>query len=168
MTPELAEKVRRHVAENPRAMTVEMARRFGVPEVEIVRAQIPECARELNAAGFPEIIERLSRLGMCQVIVTNAGCTMESVGVFGGISITGPYLNVQTDSLDMHIRKEAVRAAFCFDKPGHLDGVLRHSVQFYAADGSAVFKAFVQPGAQGRYTPEQEAEYAALSRDFGA
>jgi putative heme iron utilization protein len=163
----LAEKVRRHVAENPRAMTLELARRLGVPELEIIRAQLPECGRELNAARFAEIVERLAGLGRCQVIVSNSGCTMESFGVFGGVSSTGPFLNVQTEGLDMHIRKDAIRAAVCFDKPGHLDGVLRHSVQFYGADGAAVFKAFVQPGADGRYTAGQEAAYEGLKRDFG-
>lgn len=165
---ELVEQIRRHVVGNPRAMTIELARRFAVPEVQIIRAQLPECGRELDAGRFAQIVERLAGLGKCQVIVSNAGCTMEGFGVFGGISITGPFLNVQNDGLDMHIRKEAIRSAFCFDKPAHTDGLMRHSVQFYGGDGVAVFKAFAQPaGADSKYSAEQEGAYEKLKAEFG-
>jgi putative hemin transport protein len=85
-------------------------------------------------------------LGTVRVIVSNGCATAELEGQFGGFSRTGPFFNVQTPSLDMHIRWEELGAAFAVEKPGHLDGVNTLSFQFYDRTGAAGFKVFLNFG----------------------
>jgi len=57
-----------------------------------------------------------------RVLVSNGAATIEVDGQFGGFSTAGKFFNVQTDSLDMHIRWQQLAAAFAVEKPGHVDG----------------------------------------------
>ena len=89
------------------------------------------------AAGFlylmhgkesePELVRAFETLGDVHVIVTNGSVTLESFGRFGNFSSFGEsdhrYFNVQTKSLDMHIRPATIAAVFAVEKPGHMDGV---------------------------------------------
>ena len=43
-------------------------------------------------------------LGSVRVLVSNGAATIEVDGQFGGFSTTGEFFNVQTDTLDLHIR----------------------------------------------------------------
>src|SRR4030081_3826370 len=124
-------RIRGAVEKNPRRMTLQLARDLGVPEVEVIRAFPPERVTELDVARWEELLRRLEPLGTLRVLVSNGATTIEVEGQFGGFSTTGEFFNVQTDSLDMHIRWPQLATVFALQKPGHMDGHPTHSVQFF-------------------------------------
>lgn len=143
-------RIRAAYDRNPRKMTVQLARELGVPEVEVIRALPPDAVTELNAARWEELVRALEPLGDVHVIVTNGAVTLESFGRFGNFSSFGEgdnrYFNVQTKTLDMHIRPAMIGSVFAVEKPGHMDGVNTLSFQFYHRDGYAAFKVFLTFG----------------------
>lgn len=146
MTEELRAEIRATLEANPLAMAMQLARQFAVPEVEIVRAMPSDRAVALDAERVRELIEAFSQFGKIHVIVTNGAATLESFGEFGGFSEWGEFFNVQTKSLDMHIRWKNISDVFAVEKPSHMDGVNTLSVQFFDLEGHAAFKAFIHFG----------------------
>jgi len=138
------ERIRAALERNPRKMTVQLARELGVPEVEVIRAMPAGAVTELDVSRWEDLLRDLESLGDVHVIVTNGSVTLEAFGRFGNFSSFGEgegrYFNVQTKSLDMHIRPATIGSVFAVEKPGHMDGVNTLSFQFYHRDGFAAFK----------------------------
>lgn len=154
-------RIRARLAAEPSAMTVMVAREFGVPEVEVIRALPPERCAELDVTRWEALIRSFEALGNVHVIATNAAVTLEAFGTFGNFSLTGPFFNVQTKTLDMHVRHAALRSVFALQKPGHMDGVNTLSFQFFDDHGAAAFKVFLTFG--GKAPPaEKVAQFEAL------
>lgn len=152
------------VRKNPSRMTSQLARELGVPEVDVVRALPDGRAVELDAARWEELIRAFADLGEVHVIVSSGGATLESVGVFGNFSTWGEFFNVQTKSLDMHIRWKQLAAFFAVEKPGHMNGVNTLSFQFFDPAGAAAFKVFLSFG--NAVSPERYAQFEALRERF--
>jgi putative hemin transport protein len=157
------EQIRHEYEKSPRKMTVQLARELGVPEAEVIRALPAKLAIELDPMRWEELLRALEAFGQVHVIVTNGATTLESFGVFGNFSSFGEYFNVQTKSLDMHIRFQQLAAIFAVEKPGHMDGVNTLSFQFYDRSGSAAFKVFLSFG--GKAAPPERYERFAALRD---
>src|SRR2546425_508526 len=115
---EQAERIRSAVEKNPRKMTLQLARDLGVPEVEVIRALPSDRVMELDIARREELLQSFEAFGSVRVLVSNGAATIEVDGQFGGFSTAGEFFNVQTDSLDMHIRWQQLAAAFAVEKPG--------------------------------------------------
>src|SRR5262245_20808608 len=126
-----ADRIRAAVEKNPRKMTLQLARDFGMPEVEVLRASPPERVRELDIARWEELLRSPEGLGPVRVLVSNGATTIEVDGQFGGFSTAGEFFNVQTETLDLHIRWRQLAAVFAVEKPGHLDGTATRSFQFF-------------------------------------
>jgi putative heme utilization carrier protein HutX len=139
---EVRTAIRQAFEQNGRQMAVMLARKHNVPEIEVVRAMPDGMALELDATRFEEIMQALEPLGPCHVIVNNGSVTMECTGTFNGFSKSGPFFNVQNDELDMHIMYQTLTHAFAIVKPGHTDGVMTQSIQFFNHKGEAAFKVF--------------------------
>ena len=77
---------------------------MGLADVFFSRQSHQFHAVELDATRWEELLRRFESLGQVHVIVTNGAVTLESFGQFGNFSTFGEYFNVQTKSLDMHIR----------------------------------------------------------------
>ena len=88
-------------------------------------------------------MEALPALGTMRVFVRSRAAVIEAVGTFGGFSETGPFFNVQTDTLDMHILHAEIGAIFAVQKWGHDTTIATHSFQFFDHEGNAAFKAFL-------------------------
>ena len=161
---ELTERIRAAVEKNPRKMTLQMARDLGVPEVEVVRAFPVDRVVELDIARWEELLRRFDALGSVRVLVTNGATTLEVDGQFGGFSTAGEFFNVQTETLDMHIRWRELAAVFAVEKPGHMDGIVTRSVQFFDQTGAAAFKVFLNFG--GPIPPEREAQFIEFRAKF--
>lgn len=129
-------------------MTVQLARELGIPEVDVIRALPDDLSVELDISRWEELIRSFESLGMVHVIATNAAVTLECFGQFGKFSTWGPFFNVQTKSLDMHIRHAALKAVFAVEKPSHMDKVNTLSFQFFGPDGASAFKVFLTFGGQ--------------------
>lgn len=139
-------EIRSAYEKSPRKMTVQLAREIGVPEEQVIRALPEGMAVELDSRRWEELIRELETFGLVHVIVTNGAATLESFGVFDNLSVFGEYFNVQSKSLDMHLRFEQLGAIFAVEKPGHMDGVNTLSFQFYDRTGAAAFKVFLSFG----------------------
>lgn len=159
-----ADRIRAAVEKNPRKMTLQLARDLGVPEVEVVRAFPPDRVTELDIAHWEELLRSLESLGSVRVLVSNGAATIEVDGQFGGFSTTGEFFNVQTDTLDMHIRWRQLAAVFAVEKPGHMDGMATRSIQFFDQAGAAAMKIFLNFG--GPLPPEREAAFNELRAKF--
>lgn len=158
-------RVAEYFAANPKAMTVVAARELELPEADVLRNLPGGMATELVTDRFAEMMDRLAGLGRVHVIASNRVTTLEAFGEFGNFSTWGEYFNVQTKSLDMHIRFAEIGSVFAVEKPGHLDGVATLSVQFYDCLGASAFKVFLSFGS----TPpsaERRAWWTALRDEF--
>src|SRR5579885_1978606 len=143
---ETRERIQAAIRENPNQMTMLLARKFGVPEVEIIRAFPDERAIELDPERWEELIRCREEFGQVHVIVSNGAATLEASGQFGNFSTTGVFFNVQTQSLDMHIRWREIGAIFAVEKPGHLNGNKTLSFQFFDREGHSALKVFLNFG----------------------
>src|SRR5579859_2403440 len=158
------DRIRKTVAANPRKMTLQLARDLGVPEVEVIRAFPVDRVIELDIARWEDLLRSFAALGAVRVLVSNGATTIEVDGQFGGFSTAGEFFNVQTDTLDMHIRWQQVAAVFAVVKPGHLDGTATRSFQFFDQKGAAALKIFLNFG--GPISPEREALFDELRAKF--
>ena len=163
----LAARVAAYLQENPRTMTLSLARSWGLPEADIVRHLPAGQVTELVADRFAEMMEQLTGFGKVHVIVSNRATTLEAFGEFGRFSTWGEFFNVQTKSLDMHIRHEQIGAVFAVEKPGHMDGVTTLSLQFYDQAGESAFKVFLTFG-QHAPAPEVRARWETFRDAFRA
>jgi len=99
-----AERIREAFNINSSKMTVQLARELGVPEVEVIRALPDNLSVELDIAQWVPLLRAFEDLEMVHVICTNRALTLESFGQFSNFSTWGDYFNVQSRTLDMHLR----------------------------------------------------------------
>jgi len=164
MTEGDRERIRAAVEANPRKMTLQLAHDLGVPEVEVIRAFPPDRVTELDISRWEELITSFQKLGSVRVIVSNDCTTAEMEGQFDGFSKTGSFFNVQSATLDMHIRWQELGAAFAVQKPGHLDGINTLSFQFYDRVGAVGFKVFLNFG--DALSPDRLQQFEQLRERF--
>jgi putative heme iron utilization protein len=164
ITPEQRARIDAALAENPSQMTLQLARRLAVPEAEVVRAMPGGRSVELDVARWEELFRAFEGLGRAHVIVSNASVTCETVGEFDGFSTWGEFFNVQSASLDMHIRWEELGSAFAVEKPSHMDGGRTLSVQFFDRGGGSALKVFFNFA--GKPTAQRVAQFEALRERF--
>src|SRR4051812_38693547 len=127
-------------------MSLQLARDLGVPEVEVIRAFPADRVTGLDIGRWEELLSSLEAFGSVRVLVSNGATTIEVDGQFGGFSTAGEFFNVQTDTLDMHIRWAQLAAAFAVEKPGHMHGMATRSLQFFDQMGAAALKIFLNFG----------------------
>ena len=162
----VAETLREAVRRQPRTMTLQLARDLGVPEVEVIRAFPADRAVELEASRWEDLIRSFEALGPVRVLVSSGAATVEVDGWFGGFSTTGEFFNVQTDSLDLHIRWRELACASAVEKPGHMDGRATSSIQFFDRAGDSAFKVFLNFG--DPLAPERLRLFCRLRDEFRA
>lgn len=165
LAPEMTERIRAALRKNPNQMTLQLALDLGVPEVEVIRCFPDDRAVELDVTRWEEIIRALDGLGTVHVIVSNGCVTSEVVGQFGRFSTAGEFFNVQSKTIDMHIRWRQLGAVFAVEKPGHLDGVNTLSVQFYDRSGASAFKVFLTFGGSVP-SPERVSQFNQIREFF--
>ena len=161
---ETSERILAAVQKSPRKMTLQLARDLGVPEVEVIRAFPPDRVTELDISRWEELLRSLETVGSVRVLVSNGATKIELDGQFGGFSTAGEFFNVQTESLDMHIRWQQLAAVFAVEKPGHMDGTATLSFQFFDQTGAAALKIFLNFG--GSIPPERDAQFVELRNRF--
>ncbi|HEU5117510.1 MAG TPA: ChuX/HutX family heme-like substrate-binding protein [Isosphaeraceae bacterium] len=136
--------IRDYFREDRSRMTMMAARKFSVPEQAVLDALVDSWpVTPLRPGAFSPLLHALPDLGLMRVFVRSRAAVIESVGVFGGFSETGPFFNVQTETLDMHILFEEIGAIYAVEKQGHDSNFATHSFQFFDHQGDAAFKAFL-------------------------
>ena len=141
------DEIRAYFRDDPSRMTMMAARKFAVPERSVVDALVGQWPIiKLRENCFRDLMEELPKLGIMRVFVRSRAVVIESVGEFGGFSESGPFFNVQTDTLDMHILHAELGSIYSVRKVGHDSDYVTHSFQFFDNMGEAAFKAFVWEG----------------------
>jgi putative hemin transport protein len=146
-------------------MTLMLAHKLRIPEVDIIRALEGDTSHELDFSRWEEIVRAFEALGNVHVIVSNGATTIEVFGQFGKFTNTDGFFNVRTKSLDMHIRSWELVAVFAFRKPSHLDWHESLSFQFFDKRGNAAFKVFLNFGGN-EPAAELKEKYQSLIEKF--
>ena len=142
--PAVVESIRGYFREDASRMTMMAARKFAVPERAVVDALVGLMPVTRLADGcFRDLMDALPTLGLMRVFVRSKAAVIKSVGTFGGYSETGPFFNVQTETLDMHIFPAEIATIYAVRKTGHDSTFATHSFQFFDGDGNAAFKTFL-------------------------
>jgi putative hemin transport protein len=140
----LADSIRAYFEGDRSRMTMMAARKFAVPEQAVVEALVGHWPIvRLRDGAFGALMDALPDLGTMRVFVRSKAAIIESVGQFGGYSESGPFFNVQTDTLDMHIFPAEIHAIYAVEKWGHDTELATHSFQLFDHAGNAAFKAFL-------------------------
>ncbi len=164
----VADSIREFFREDPSRMTMIASRKFAVPERSILDALVGQMPiNRLRDDCFHELMAELPSLQTMRVFVRSKAAIIESVGVFGGYSETGPFFNVQTETLDMHIFPDEIAAIYAVRKIGHDSTFATHSFQFFDREGNAAFKAFLWEDFPNVPPPLVEA-YESLSSRYEA
>ena len=137
------EAIRAALRDKPGEMTMQLAKRLDVAEAEIMRRLPDGRGVELDLTRWQELFTAFEAVGTVHVIVTNGAVTCETVGEFGGFSVWEEFFNVQSKTLDMHIRFRNLGSAFAVEKPSHMDGGRTLSIQFFDLSGVAAMKVFL-------------------------
>lgn len=164
-TSTIAQRVQDALKANPKAMTPQVARELGVPEAEVIRHLPDNRSVELDANRWEELLRAFEALGKVHVIVNTGVVVLEAFGQFGNFSKTGPFFNVQTSTLDMHIRYSELASIFAVEKPSHMDGVNTLSFQIFTKEGQAAFKTFLTFGGDAP-PPEKVKQFQVLRDTF--
>ncbi|HVT90422.1 MAG TPA: ChuX/HutX family heme-like substrate-binding protein [Tepidisphaeraceae bacterium] len=165
VTTDQTARIREAFNVNRSKMTMILARELGISECEVVRALPDGLSVELDIAQWEELIKSFESLENVHVISSNASVTLECFGQFGNFSTWGDFFNVQTKSLDMHIRFKELSAVFAVQKPGHMDGVNTLSFQFFDKRGTSAFKVFLTFGGNAP-TPERIEQFVGIRDRF--
>ena len=112
-------------------------------------------------------MDALAEMGPMRIFVRSRAAILEVVGVLGGYSETGPFFNVQTDAIDMHLIPAEVAAIYAVEKRGHDTTYVTHSFQFFDRAGDAAFKAFVWENYPD-VPPSRVAAFHTLARKLAA
>jgi putative hemin transport protein len=91
---------------------------------------------------------------------------MESHGTFGGFSRTGPFFNVQTASLDLHLRWAAIAGLVAVEKPSHQTGHPTASIQLFDAAGAPILKVFVLFGEHATASVDRRTAFHDLRSEY--
>lgn len=164
---ERAAAIREAFERDRKQMVLLLALQLGVAEEEVVRAMPGELVEKLDLNRWEEMIRQFESLDDVHVIVSNGAVTLENVGRFGKFSSSQGFFNVQTQSLDMHIRVRELASVYAVRKPSHTDGKEALSFQFFDQQGAAAFKVFLTFGGKDP-SPERKAQYQAICARFRA
>jgi putative heme utilization carrier protein HutX len=162
---ELAALVHEALAQDRHQTTLMLASQLGVPEVEVIRCLPDGASTELDIGRWEELVRSFETLGKVHVILSSGAATLEAVGEFGRFSSTEGFFNVQSQSLDMHIRSKELASVFAVRKPSHVDGHETVSFQFYDRRGAAAFKVFLTFGGRDP-SAEIAGRFAQLAGQF--
>jgi putative hemin transport protein len=158
---ERLEAARQSYEQDGSQMTSVLARQYDLTEVEVVGVLPADQVTPLDVAQWETIIRSFEEVGDVHVIMSNAAGVLEVFGKFGNFSRTGPFFNVQTKTVDMHLRPDTLAHAFAVEKPGHMDGVSTISIQFYTHEGHAAFKVFFTFGGKAP-DPQRRAQWEVI------
>lgn len=153
----LAEKL----AANPDGVLERIATECGASTLDVVKA-LPEDFRTVVAGSlFSDIMADLEAWGEVLVIVHTPDIVLECVGPIPPGTIERGYFNLHGDSpIGGHIRYESCTEIAFVTRP--FNGRQSCSIQFFNADGTAMFKIFVRRDAERNLLAGQVARFEHL------
>ncbi len=93
-------------------------------------------------------------------------CVSETFGTFGGFSRSGPFPNVATDSLHLHIRVEKIATIFALNPTDESNNPGMRFVQFFDSEENSCFKVFLIQRQKDCPEPEEWSHFDWLISNF--
>jgi putative heme utilization carrier protein HutX len=160
------EPVRRALAENPGGVLEATAAEHGLPLQTVIECLPGAMWTRVAGDRFVEVMEDLSEWGAVTVIAHTKDIILEVEGPVPPGKLGHGFYNLHGDSpIGGHLRAENCKAILFLRRP--FMGTETLSVQFFNADGEAMFKVFVGRDRNRALKPEQVARFAALEARLG-
>lgn len=120
-----------------------LLRRWGVTRTQALRLAGPRFARRVPVASLRTLLESAAAMQLpVMVFVGNPGAIQIHTGPVRRIVVQGPWLNVLDPDFNLHLREDAVTAAWLVRKPTD-DGTVT-SVELFDAQGETIAMVFGQ------------------------
>jgi putative heme utilization carrier protein HutX len=152
---------REKLAAKPDGVIEAVAAETGLP-TQTVLEMTPKTERIfISPDAFEAVWQELASWGEVLFIVHTRDIVCEVVGSLPVGTFGHGYYNIHGDSpIGGHIRAANCQAIYLVDRPFH--GRRSCSVQFFNADGEAMFKVFVRRDGSRALLPDQLARFEAL------
>jgi heme iron utilization protein len=160
--PDKLALVHARLAEKPDGVIEAVAREFGVPTQMVLEALPPEARIFVGPAQFEDIWQNLTTWGDVLFIVHTQDIVLECQGALPAGTFGAGYFNIHGDSpIGGHIKAANCRAIYLVDRLFH--GRRSCSVQFFNAEGEAMFKVFVRRDEKRELLLDQCVKFEALA-----
>lgn len=160
----LTEKITAYIAENPQAITLDMAAHFGLPEGEILVALPEQFVRVFEANRAEEIFAQIAQWGTFTTIIEKCGSIFEIKDRFPeGIVGRGYYnLNMKGNqgALHGHLKLDGIAQIAFVSLP--FRGKESYNIAFIAHNGETIFKVYLGRDEQRQLFPEQVEKFNAF------
>ncbi|KRE11287.1 hypothetical protein ASE63_20230 [Bosea sp. Root381] len=162
------DRVRQALAQKPDGILEQVAAEHGVPLQAVIERVPGDGTSQIDGAHFVDVLTDIASWGDITFICHSKDAVVEFSGpVPNGKIGHGMYnLHGAGGGLSGHLRHENCKAIFFVRRP--FMGVDTLSVQFFNAEGEAIFKIYVGRDAQRQLKAEQVERFARLERRFPA
>ncbi|MGC3989271.1 MAG: ChuX/HutX family heme-like substrate-binding protein [Chthoniobacteraceae bacterium] len=146
--------------ENPKSRIRDAAQALQVSEVELLATGCGETVTRLRpgqAQGLGDLLLRLPGLGRVMALTRNEHAVHERKGLYREIQFFQHFGNVLGPDIDLRFFLNSWASAFAVQE--ETPHGLRESLQFFAHDGSAIHKVYLEPEAD-------RVAFAKLVEDF--
>ncbi|MFV0515037.1 MAG: heme utilization cystosolic carrier protein HutX [Jhaorihella sp.] len=152
--------IRKAIAENPVSALEDIARAAGCTTLDVLEALPEGEVAHLPGAVMPEVLDDISTWGEITFIVNTGPVILEAKAPLGKGEVKDGMYNLHDKPICGHLNAAACgRVAFVRRK---LFSMATYSVQFYAKDGSCMFKVYLGRDAKRALIPDQIAAFEAL------
>ncbi|WP_313349574.1 heme utilization cystosolic carrier protein HutX [Paracoccus sp. (in: a-proteobacteria)] len=152
--------IRAALSETPHAALEDIARKTGTTPLAVLDALPAGEVSSLPGDMLPEVMADIAGWGEITFIVNTPSVILEVKAPLGQGEISGDMFNLHDKAIGGHIHYRAcTRVAFVRRK---LFGMETRSVQFYAQDGTCMFKIYLGRDENRALKPDQIAAMDAL------
>ena len=143
---------------------IDQAAALGISEGEWLTAHQKEARFTRLQTPASAIVEALPPLGPVMALTRNTSCVHEKDGAYANIEITGAMGLVLNHAIDLRMFLTHWVHACAVETPLD-DGAIRHSLQFFDAQGAAVHKIFTRSGTDMAAWADLVARFTQEDRD---
>ena len=160
-------KLADQMAKNPDGVLEHIARAHDVSTFEVVRHLPPDHAAIVDGSLLPDVLEDISSWGDVMIIVHTDGLVAEVKSALPRANRARGYFNFHGEApFGGHLKEDACTHIAFIDRP--FMGRRSASLQFFDAQGVAIFKVFVARDASRELIPEQLDLFTSLRRRLTA
>lgn len=139
-TPDLRSRWLTLKESEPTARAKDAAQKLGVTEAELVACRCGDGVRRLEGP-WGDLLQDLPSLGEVMTMTRNDHVVHEKHGTFGNISVARSMGLVLNGEIDLRVMLSQWGSGFAVTE--EVSSGLRHSLQFFGVDGTAIHKIYV-------------------------